>query len=122
MNEILSRSDEDVHKYVPAPDMYCLLREIEEADKKEGLRDQSKEDAVFQYPNMYRFLCHAAHGHMAKLRFPKNMMSHARWANFIATWALLLAVCHVAATDPKHEIESFSAHMLQMAEKARGAT
>ncbi len=118
--EILERTDDTGEKFSPAPRMQQLLRDVVKHDMIEGIREKSDRAADFDYTNVYRFLCKAAHGHMTSLGRPAGLLRHAKYGTIMATWSLLQAHCHVGAADFRKEIDVIGKKLMTIIEKHRG--
>lgn len=118
--EILERTDETGEKFCIAPGMQQLLRDVVKHDMIEGIREESDRSADFDYTNVYRFLCKAAHGHMTSLGRPASLLRHAKYGTIMAIWCLLQAQCHVGAKDFSKEIDVIGKKLMKIIEEHRG--
>ncbi len=105
--EILKRTHDNGKKFPPAPNIEQTLREIEQQDVQQNLREADSTSAAFDYTNVYRFLSQAVHGHMSVIGQMKSsaFLRHATMTPVMVTSLLLQACCHIATCDPKKEIE-----------------
>ena len=117
---ILDRTDETGERFAPAPGMQQLLRDVVKHDMIEGIREESDRAADFDYTNVYRFLCKAAHGHMISLGRPAGFLRHAKYGTIMAAWSLLQAHCHIGAKDCKKEIDVIGKTLMKIIEEHRG--
>lgn len=96
-----------------------MLRDIQQADIAEELREAGRKDAEFAYANVYRLLCQPAHGHLVAIGNTKSgaFLIHARIGFAMATSWLLQACCHVGVADPKAEIEAITKLIIDILKK-----
>jgi len=121
--EVLARTDPGGEVYSPAPVVQQLLQEIQAHDLAEGIQDRGSDAAAFNYANVYRILCRGAHAHMAAIapEKPEAVVLHAATAVVLATWMLVQAFLHVAAADPKKEIEVVGRRFIEIMRKTQEA-
>ena len=118
--EILDRTDRSGKKYKPAPNMKQLLQELVGVDVVQGIQEKENRTADFNYTNVYRFLCKAAHGSMTALREPAEFLRHAKFGMIMAICSLLQAHCHVGVADYKQEVEKIGQQMVKIIKGTRG--
>jgi len=118
---LLERKDAGGQRIEPAPPIQQLLRDIVEQNVAGGVREESKDAADFDYTNVYRFLCNAAHGHIISIGRPAQFLRHARYAITMATWCLLQACVHSAWNDPKTELDSVLVQLRNLIRENREA-
>lgn len=121
--EVLARTDLGGEVYAPVPGMRQLLQEIQAHDLAQGIQDRGSDAADFNYANVYRILCRGAHAHMAAIapEKPEAVVWHAATSTAVATWSLAQAFLHVAAADPKKEIEVVGRRFFQIMRKTQQA-
>ncbi len=115
--EVRDRRDAEGKPIQTAPPIIEMLREIDEANRAQGLGTEGCLERDYVYTNIYRLLSQGAHGHPLALRTEKNdwYLRHARIGLVMAASYLLEASCHVGATDPKGEIEALATRILGIA-------
>ena len=101
---------------IPAPRIEQMLKDIEKDDQKEQLQGNDN-IAEFTYANCYRMLCRASHAHPAVLnrKAINDFIGQTRMACLLATNWYCQAVCHIAASDTKAEVESIVKQILRIA-------
>jgi len=99
-----------------APPIEQMLKEIEKADREEQLME-GYSIAEFTYANCYRMLCRASHAHPVALhrKAINDFIGQTRMACLLATNWYCQAICHIAASDTKAEIESVVMQILRIA-------
>ncbi len=110
--EVLDRTDGEKLRL----QIMQMLRDIQEADVAEELMDVGCRDAEFAYGNVYRLLCQPAHGHPVAIGNQKTdaWVRRASVGFVMATSWALQACCHVAAKDPKAEIDGVTKQLIDL--------
>lgn len=110
--EVLGRSGSADAKCQPAPGIQQLLKEVEDADHSTGVLDDEDGNAAYDYANIYRMLCHGAHGHMAAIGRPSDYLRFVKAGVIKSVSALLRSTCYVGATDPRAEIQAIHGELI----------
>jgi len=95
--EILDRTD-GKRESLSIPHM---MGEVDKRDVSDELMPKDGKNADWAYPNIYRQLCKAAHGHPSTIGFysPGFLLNLAANSFVMATSFLIRAVCHFAGGD-----------------------
>ena len=94
--DVLSRTDRHGVPWKPAPSIETTLKDIERRDLDDGIREEPRGFATYEYTNIYRLLCRLAHAHaVAIAHTPESHRNHAVSAAVVATFALLRALAQV---------------------------
>ena len=107
-DNVLARQNDNGEIYKNAPDMKCILKQIEKYYQSNGFRASNSKMAVFEYNQVYRRLSRYEHAHISDIAvdkpnvFKKNIVI----CEGLAVRALLHAICIIAASEPKKEIET----------------
>ena len=118
--EVLNRLDKEGQSHDPAPSIQQMLQQIEDCDHSTGQLDEAIRSAGFDYTNIYRRLCQAAHGHMVAIGRPADYLDFAVYGTVKATSAVLRATCYLGASDPGAEIQGLHAELIEATKYYRG--
>ena len=111
--EVLGRQYANGETYKVAPGLEQMLREIEDRDISQGIRQKGRRAAAYEYTNVYRIVCRPAHAHIQAISAPAgSFFSPTVFAIGLATFSLLRAVCYVGAKDPGKEIKAIELEMV----------
>jgi len=111
-----ARSDILNNDIKKAPSIDQMLKEIDKADQEEQLKGNDS-IAEFTYANCYRMLCRASHAHLAALhrKAINDFIGQTCIACLLATNWYCQAICHIAASDTKAEVENIVKQILHIA-------
>ncbi len=105
--EVLGRQYANGETYKVAPSLEQMLREIEDCDISQGIRQKDCRAAAYEYTNIYRIICRPAHAHIQAISAPgDSFFGPIVFAIGLATFSLLRAVRYVGASDPGKEIKA----------------
>jgi len=105
--EVLERQYDSGEPYKVAPSLEQMLKEIEEQDISEGIRQKDRRAAAYEYTNIYRIICRPAHAHIQAISAPvDSFFGPTVFAIGLATFSLLRSICYVSTNDPEKEIKT----------------
>lgn len=105
--EVLGRQYANGKPYKVAPSLDQMLRDIEDCDISQGIRQKDCRAAAYEYTNIYRIICRPAHAHIQAISAPgDSFFGPIVFAIGLATFSLLRAVRYVGASDLGKEIKA----------------
>jgi len=113
--EVLSRKDPNDKPYTPAPGIQQMLKDIEDCDVSQGIREKGGNVAAYEYTNIYRVICRPAHAHMQAISLePTSFLNPTVFATGIATFSLLRSVLYTSPENLSKQVKDIELQVVDI--------